>query len=152
MVKRTFITWLIFFLINFCTFMLLSVIGLYRPITLKQGILIAVTHSISYLIFLFCNTRKHPNLAMIIFIVVSILFVFIVRKSGQITTKQAFETDNAFWISLFIQICQTMVAWYQSDKYNEEKFWKQEQKDNRKLEYEEIAPDGSITRKGIIKN
>ena len=132
--------------------MLLSVIGLYRPITLKQGILIAVTHSIFYLIFLFCNTRKHPNLAMIIFIVVSILFVFIVRKSGQITTKQAFETDNAFWISLFIQICQVMVAWYQGEKYKEEKFDKHVQKDNGKLEYEEIAPDGRVRRKGSIKS
>ena len=152
MVKRTFITWIIFFLINFCTFMLLSRIGLYTPITLKQGIITAFAFSSFYLIFLFCQTRKHPNLAMLIFIVVGILFVFILRKSGQITTKQAFEIDNVFWISLFIQTCQSMVAWYQGEKYREEKICKQEQKDNGKLEYEEISPDGSIIRKGIIKN
>ena len=151
MTKRVSLTFLSFLVLDFFVIMLFSNIGLFPKVTLRELMVFAVVYAIFYLIFVFSATRKHPYITL--FIILGILLVITILPSGKEVETSGKVIDIKQTISgAFIMYAQLYVAYRQGKIYKEEKFWKQVQKDKEKLEYEEVAPDGSVTRKGIIKN
>lgn len=148
MLKRVFKTFLIFVGVLFLGMMFCNIIenGTFIPVKSLIG---AVIGALPYLIMVFIYTRKHPDVYFFIAVIAVILYIL---PNQKYTPESNTIISISFIFGCFMGFIEGNIAAFQVKEYKEKKEIAEiVEKNLNKIEFEEISPDGKITRIGKLE-